>query len=98
MARRKQRKFSLQFRADAVALVGTRGTTLAEVVKPFDLSETALREWVKRAEVDAGKGQPHALTTAERAELIDLRKRLKRAELERDILKKATAFFANSSA
>ena len=98
MARRKQRKFSPQFRADAVALVSTGGKTIAEVVKPFDLSETALREWVKRAEVDAGKGQPHALTTAERAELIDLRKRLKRAEMERDILKKATAFFAKESA
>ena len=81
-----------------MALVSTGGKTIAEVVKPFDLSETALREWVKRAEVDAGKGQPHALTTAERAELIDLRKRLKRAEMERDIAKKATAFFANSSA
>jgi transposase len=52
---------------------------------------------VKRAEADAGNGPPGALTTAERAELIDLRKRLKRAEMERDILKKATAFFAKES-
>jgi len=43
--------------------------------------------------VDVGKGSLDALTTAEQAELIDLRKRLKRAEMERDILKKATAFF-----
>jgi transposase len=67
------------------------------VVKQFDLTETALREWVKRAEADAGNGPPGALTTAERAELIDLRRRLKRAEMERDILKKATAFFAKES-
>jgi transposase-like protein len=98
MARRKRRKFTAQFKADAVGLVTTGGKTIAEVTKEFDLTETALREWVKRAEADAGRGPPDALTTAERAELIELRKRLKRAEMERDILKKATAFFAKESA
>ena len=52
---------------------------------------------VARTAADVGKGPPDALTSAERAELIDLRKRLKRAEMERDILKKATAFFARES-
>jgi len=98
MARRKRRNFTAEFKADAVRLVTTGGKTIAEVTKQFDLTETALREWVKRAEADAGRGPPDALTTAERAELIDLRKRLKRAEMERDILKKATAFFARESA
>jgi len=97
MARRKRRKFTEQFKADAVRLV-TNGKTIAEVRAQFDLTETALREWVRRAEADAGKAAPDALTTAERAELIELRKRLKRAEMERDILKKATAFFAKESA
>ena len=97
MARRKRRTFSAQFKADAVRLVTAGGKTIAEVTKQFDLTETALREWVRRSEVDAGRGPPDALTTAERAELIDLRKRLKRAEMERDILKKATAFFAKES-
>lgn len=94
MARRKRRKFTAEFKADAVRLVTTGSKTIAEVTKQFDLTETALREWVKRAEIDAGKGPPDALTTAERAELIELRKRVKRVEMERDILKKATAFFA----
>lgn len=94
MASRKRRKFTAEFKADAVRLVTSGGKTIAEVTKQFDLTETALREWVKRAEIDAGKGPPDALTTAERAELIELRKRVKRAEMERDILKKATAFFA----
>lgn len=94
MARRKRRKFTAEFKADAVRLVTSGSKTIAEVTKEFDLTETALREWVKRAEIDAGKGPPDALTTAERAELIELRKRLKRVEMERDILKKATAFFA----
>ena len=98
MARRKRRRFTPEFKADAVRLVMTGSKTIAEVRKQFDLTETALREWVKRAEADAGSGTPGALTTAERSELIELRKRLKRAEMERDILKKATAFFAKESA
>jgi|HubBroStandDraft_6_1064221.scaffolds.fasta_scaffold944764_1 transposase-like protein len=97
MARRKRRKFSAQFKADAVGLVTTGGKTIAEVTAQFELTETALREWVRRAEADAGRGPPDALTTAERAELIELRKRVKRVEMERDILKKATAFFARDS-
>jgi len=98
MTRRKRRNFTEQFKADAVRLVTSGGKTIAEVRAQFDLTETALREWVRRAEADAGNAAPDALTTAERAELIDLRKRLKRAEMERDILKKATAFFAKESA
>jgi transposase len=98
MTRRKRRQFSDAFKADAVRLVTKGGKTISEVTKQFDLTETALREWVKRAEIDAGRGPAGALTTAERAELVDLRKRLKRAEMERDILKKATAFFARENA
>ena len=71
MARRKRRTFSAQFKADAVRLVTAGGKTIAEVTKQFDLTETALREWVRRSEVDAGRGPPDALTTAERAELIE---------------------------
>jgi transposase-like protein len=96
MARR--RKFTAQFKADAVRLVTTGAKTIAAVTEEFDLTETAVRAWVKRAEADEGKGTGETLTTAERAELIDLRKRLKRAEMERDILKKATAFFAKENA
>ncbi len=98
MARRKRRVFTAEFKADAVRLVTAGGKTVAQVSKQFDLTETCLREWLKRAEVDAGRGPPDALTTAERAELVELRRRLKRVEMERDILKKATAFFARESA
>lgn len=98
MARRKRRKFTSQFKADAVRLVMTGSKTIAEVTKEFDLTESALRGWLKRAEADAGVGEAETLTTSERAELVDLRKRLKRAEMERDILKKATAFFAKENA
>ena len=98
MARRKRRKFTAEFKADAVQLARRAGNRSAEVTESLDLTETALREWVKRAEVDAGKGPPDALTTAERDELIELRKRVKRLEMEREILKKATAFFAKENA
>lgn len=97
MARRKRRKFTERFKADAVRLVTSGSKSIAEVTAEFDLTETSLRQWLARAAADVGKGPPDALTTAERAELIDLRKRLKRAEMERDILKKATAFFARES-
>jgi transposase len=97
MARRKRRNFSAEFKADAVRLVTSGSKTIPEVTKDLDLTETALRDWVKRAEADSSKVPTSTLTTAERAELIDLRKRLKRAEMERDILKKATAYFAKES-
>jgi putative transposase len=58
------------------------------VTEQFDLTETALREWVRRAEANAGRGPPDALTTAEGPELIELRKRVKRVEMEGDILEK----------
>lgn len=98
MARRKRRKFTDEFKADAVKLCAAGGRTIAQVAKDLDLTETALREWIKRAEADAGKGPPNALTTAERDELGELRKRVKRLEMEREILKKAAAFFAKESA
>ncbi len=98
MARRKRRKFTQQCRADAVRLVRTGGKALAAVANEFDLNETAVGEWVRRAEVDAAPSATGASTTAERAELSDLRKRLARAEMERDILREATAFFARERA
>jgi transposase len=61
------------------------------------LPETAVRRWVKQAKIDLGEGPSGALTTAEREELSDLRKRVKTLEMEREILKKATAFFAKES-
>ena len=58
------------------------------VAKDLDLTEITLRAWVQRAEVDEGKGDPETLTTTERDELRELRKRVKRLEMEREILKK----------
>jgi|ERR1700722_15589510 transposase-like protein len=98
MAKRKRRKFTDEFKADAVKLCEGGGRSIGQVAADLDLTETALRAWVKRAATDAGKGTPGALTTAEREELGELRKRVKRLEMEREILKKAAAFFAKENA
>ncbi|HEX7479013.1 MAG TPA: transposase, partial [Polyangiales bacterium] len=69
MARRKRRKFTAEFKADAVRLCKAGGQSIVQVADNLDLTETALREWVRRAEIDAGKGPKEALSTAEREEL-----------------------------
>jgi len=98
MAKRKRRKFTTEFKADAVRLCSAGGQPITQVSRNLDLSETALRAWVKRAEIDVGQDPKLALTTAEREELGELRRRVKRLEMEREILKKAAAFFAKENA
>ena len=95
--RRKRRVFTPEFRAEAVRLCKVGDRTIAQVAKDLDLTENSLREWVKRADVDVGKGPPDALTTAEREELARLRREVKRLAMERDILKAAATFFAKES-
>lgn len=97
MARRKRRTFTAEYKAEAVRLVQVGDRSVGEVAKVLDLPETALRSWTKLAAIDAGKGPPGALTTAEREELVRLRRENKRLEMEREILKKAAAFFARES-
>jgi transposase len=97
MTKRKRRSFTAEFKAEAVRLCQVGDRTVRQVAKDLDLTETALRDWVRRAEVDAGEGPPGALTTAEREELTRLRRENKRLQMERDILKKAAAFFAKES-
>ena len=97
MARRKRRQFTPEFKAEAVRLAQVGDRSIGQVAIDLDLTETALREWVRRAEVDAGKGPPGALTTAEREELSRLRREVKRLQMERDILKAAATFFAKES-
>ena len=95
--RRRRRSFTTEFKREAVGLCAGRDRSIAQVAKDLDLTETALREWVKRAEVDAGTGSIGVLTTDEREELTRLRRENKRLQMEREILKKAAAFFAKES-
>jgi len=97
MGRRKRRAFTEEYKAEVVALVRKSGKSIGAIAKDLDLTETSLREWVRQAEVDAGRGPAGSLTTAEREELSKLRRQVKTLEMEREILKKATAFFAKES-
>lgn len=74
------------------------GKSIREVVAEFGLTETSLRDWVRRAEVDERRDPGGPLTTDERAELARLRREFKTVSMERDFLKKAAAFFAKGRA
>ena len=97
MSRQKRRQFTPEYRAEAVRQVAIGDRTLTQVSRDLGISMQTLWQWVKQAEVDAGKGDGEALTTNERQELNELRRRVARLEEDREILKKATAFFAKES-
>ena len=97
MSRRQRRTFTAEQKAEAVRLVQTSDRSVYQVARDLDLSETALRRWVKQAQVDAGQGSPGALTTEQLAELRELRRENRRLRMERDFLKKAAAFFAKDN-
>jgi transposase len=86
-----RRKFSKEFKAEAVALVLERGLSASQVARDLGVGQPTISRWVKAA---AEAASPGALSTAEREELRRLREETKTLRMERDILKKAAAFFA----
>ena len=92
---RKRRKFTDEFKAETVRLVNEGPRSIAEVARDLDLTESAVRHWVSRADVDAGRRE--GVTTPELDELRRLRAENRQLRMEREILKKATAFFARES-
>jgi transposase len=95
-ARRQRRVFTDEFKAGAVGLVLDEGKTVAAVARELDVTESALRVWVERARADRTGGKT-GLTTEERSELAQLRKENRQLRIEREILKKAAAFFAKEN-
>ena len=77
-------------------MVLDEGKTVAGVARDLGLTESSLRNWVEHSRADRTKGKT-GLTTAEREELVRLRKELRIVQEEREILKKAAAFFAKQS-
>jgi transposase len=95
--KRPRRSFTDEFKAGAVRLVLDEGKTIPQAARDLDLTESSVRAWVERARADRGKGKPGVLTTAEKDELAMLRKEVRQLRVEREILKKAAAFFAKEN-
>ena len=91
--RKTRRSFTEDFKTGAVRLVLDDGKTVAAAARDLGLTESSLRNWVEQARADRTKGKT-GLTTAEREELGRLRKENRELRTEREILKKAAAFFA----
>jgi transposase len=84
-----------EFRQRAVELAREREKPIKYIARDLGISESCLRNWVAQADVDAGTRE--GLTTSEREELRKLRSELRVVKMERDILKKAAAFFATEN-
>src|SRR5213594_800450 len=91
---RARRSFTPEFKAEIVELCQRGGRSIGQVARDFDLTETAVREWVRQAERDAGTRVDGGLTSSERQELVQLRRECRKLREDVEILKRATAFFA----
>jgi transposase len=90
--KRPRRSFSDEYKAEVVELCRTSDKTIAEVSHDLGLTVSAVRRWVAQADID--QGRKPGVTTEEHDELVQLRKENRVLREERDILKRATAFFA----
>jgi transposase len=84
-----------EFKAEAVRLVGNSDRSLSRIAKDLGVADQTLRNWVRHAEIDDGVRD--ALASSEREELRQLRREVRTLRQEREILKKAAAFFAKES-
>lgn len=94
---RPRRSFTPEFKAEIVEQCQRGDRSVGQVARDFDLTETAVREWLKQAERDAGTRTDGGLTTTERDELAQLRRDNRRLREDVEILKRATAFFAKET-
>lgn len=93
--RRVRRSFTVEFKRDAVALVLDQHRSIADVSRSLGIVESNLGNWVKQARVD--RGEQAGLTTEERVELVRLRRENAQLRMERELLKRATAFWVKES-
>ena len=93
---RPRRFFPPEYKAEVVELLRTTGKSVGQVARELDLTETAVREWVKHADQAAGR-RTDGLTTTERDELRRLRRENRDLREEREILRKAAVFFARET-
>jgi transposase len=92
----KQKHYAKQFKVDAVKLVTEQGYKVSEAARNLGIHHTSLRNWKKQLETDGNQSFPgKGHMSSEKEELSQLRKEVKKLRMEREILKKAAAFFAN---
>ena len=94
---RTHRPYPPEFRAEAVRLARGSDKSIPALAADLGVSSEALRHWLRQADADAGRGQPGDLTTDEREELRRLRREVKSLQQEREILRKAAAYFAKET-
>ncbi len=86
------KKFPAEFKRDVVTVARRGDLTVAEVAVDFDVAAETVRRWMRQADIDDGIRD--GLTTAEQSEVVQLRRDKRRLEMEVEILRRATAFFA----
>ena len=91
------KRYTAEFKRDAVALVHSSGKTVTEVAREIGVSPEGLRNWVNQDKADRGQGPTGALTSDEREELRRLRRQNREQQQTIELLKKAAAFFARES-
>jgi transposase len=91
-----RRKFTPEYKAEAVQFVLSSGQPIAEVARNLGIVEGTLGNWVAKTR-ESGEFKDRPLDVSERAELERVRKELQQVKMERDFLKKAAAFFATQS-
>lgn len=90
------KKFPPEFKRDVVEVARRRTGPLAEVAADFGIGETTLQRWLHQADVD--DGVKDGLTSTEQAEIVRLRRENRRLQMEVEILRRATAYFAKDAA
>ena len=89
------KKFPIEFRRDVVAVARRGDLSINEVASDFDISPESVRRWMRQADID--DGVKDGLTTAEQSELVQLRRKTRRLEMENEILRRAAAYFAKDA-
>ena len=94
-AKRPRRKFSDEFKRDAVEIVNSSGKSIAQVARELGIYDSTLGSWVKQDEID--RGVRDGVSTSDREEVTELRRENARLRMERELLKRAVAFWVRES-
>jgi transposase len=94
----QRRKFGREFKIEAVRLIKDRGVSVAQAARDLDVHENVLRKWIREFAADPAQAFPgHGQMKPEQLEIDRLRREVAKLKAERDILKKAAAYFAREA-